>query len=93
MGLDDSLGIDGVYTSTFTYRGQGHSIRPQGMKIGSGWRGYTKSEAMTILLRAMRLFIALSGTEYNGSGQDQFGCHCQDTMKFASCSGKHKVNV
>ena len=42
---------------------------------------------MAILLRAIRLFVPLSTTEYNGNGQDQYSCSCQDTMKFESYTG------
>ena len=65
--------------------------RPQGMKPSSGWRGHTKTEAVTILLRAIRVFIALSETESNCNGQDQYSDSCQDIRKFASYTGNTRL--
>lgn len=62
----------------------GHLTWLQGMKPSSGWRDHSKAEAVTTLLRAIRLCIPLSETECNGNCQDECTCGCQDTMTFAS---------
>ena len=56
----------------------------QEMKPGSGWRGHSKTEAVTILLRTTRPCTPLSETDCNGDCQDECICSCQDTMKLAS---------
>lgn len=56
-------------------------------ELGLGWRGYSKTEPVTILLIAILLFVPLSETEYNDSGQNQYCCSSQDTMMFGSYTG------
>ena len=57
----------------------------------AGWRGHSTTEAMTILLGAIRMFMPLSETEYNGNCQDRYSSSCQDTVTFASHTGATKL--
>lgn len=54
------------------------------MNPGFGWKGHSKTETVTILLRAIRFFITVSEIEYNGNYQNQYSCNYQDTMTFVS---------
>ena len=44
----------------------------------------SKSEAVPILLRVIRLTITLSETEYSGDFHNQYSCSWQEIMKFSS---------
>jgi hypothetical protein len=51
------------------------------------WRGHCTPGAIAISLRAIRLFMFLSETGYNGNFRDQYSCSCQDTKMFANHTG------
>lgn len=54
---------------------------------GTHQKDHRKTEAMTRLLQAIRIFIPSSETDYNGSYKEEYNCSCQDTMTFASYIG------
>lgn len=53
-------------------------------EIRPGWKSHSTTEALIILLRAIRLFVPLSETEYNDNCQDQYSCSCQNSVVYAS---------
>ena len=57
----------------------------------ASWKGHCKTEVVSIILRAIRLFILVREAEHNGNCQDQYNCSCQDTEKFASHSGQTRI--
>jgi hypothetical protein len=75
------------YVSTYAYSGPRSPDMASRSYIRLGWSSYSTTEAVAILLRAIRLFIPLSETKYDGSCQDQSHGSCQVTMTFASHTG------
>lgn len=74
----------------FTYQNQRHQYGHKKLNRAF-WRGHSTSEAVIILLRAIKPFIALLETDNNGNCHNQYSYICQDTMKFASYTGYTRV--
>lgn len=76
--------------SMHTYRAKITWYDPEELNL-DGWEGHRKTKSVKILLRAVKLFMPLSETEYNDDCWDQYNCSLQDTMMFANLAGYTKL--